>query len=129
MTRLLAADSDATAANGRRALGLLAATAGVAIVSDRSQQQRQTINADGGCWRLMWQNSIRNRRERNKIYIGRRKDLIKKCSSSERNVAAAACAAPASGATASGGLRSPAGSLGRWMRGQTASQPSIGWTL
>jgi imidazolonepropionase-like amidohydrolase len=48
ITRLLAADRDATAANGRRALGLLAATAGVAIVSLRSQQQRSTINADGG---------------------------------------------------------------------------------
>jgi hypothetical protein len=57
ITRLLAADRDATAANGRRALGLLAATAGVAIVSLRSQQQQQrstTINADGGCWRVMW---------------------------------------------------------------------------
>jgi hypothetical protein len=116
ITRLLAADSDPTAANGRRALGLLAATAGVAIDRIRSGQQRAaTINADGGCWRLMWKNSIRNRgrtdRKRSEIYIGRR---IKKCSS-ESNVAAAACAAPASGATASGGFRSPAGSLGRWM--------------
>jgi hypothetical protein len=88
MTRLLAADSDATAANGRRALGLLAATAGVAIVSDRSQQQRQTINADGGCWRLMGQNSIRNRgrtdRKRSEIYR-RKKD--QEVQSSERNVA------------------------------------------
>jgi hypothetical protein len=75
MTRLLAADSDATAANGRRALGLLA---GVAIDRIRSQQQRAaTINADGGCWRLMWKNSIRNRgrtdRKRSEIYR-RKKD-------------------------------------------------------